>query len=148
MISKEHSETGELDATKPAFPERKKEKRGLECILTQDERNDHSHTLAQSIQELAQLEDRKKSLVKQLDAEIAEKKAIINKESGIVKEGKEYRDILCEWYLNQPTKGKKQLVRTDGAFKGHGIVATYDMSGEDTQALLKFEEAAKAGGES
>lgn len=144
MISKQDSEQpGELDATKPA-PERKKERRSVECILTQQERNEHSHTLAESIQQLAQLEDRKKSIVKQLDAEIAEKKAVINKESGIVKDGKEYRDILCEWHLDRPVKGKKQLIRTDAAFTGPGIVATYDMSGEDTQSLIAFEKGGQS----
>ncbi len=137
MISKESQEPGDTVATKP---EPKKERRTVECILTQEERNDHSHTLAQSIQELAQLEDRKKSLVKQLDAEIAEKKAVINKESSIVKDGKEYREVLCIWELDSPKKGKKQLFRTDSAFVGTGVVATYDMSGEDTQSLIAFEK--------
>jgi hypothetical protein len=135
-----HTDTTQPGDTVATMPERKKERRALECILTQEERNEHSHTLAQSIQELAQLEDRKKSLVKQLDAEIAEKKAVINKESSIVKDGKEYREILCEWYLDEPKKGKKTLVRTDVAFVGTGIVSTYDMSGEDTQSLITFEK--------
>jgi hypothetical protein len=139
MITKESQEPGLPEATKPA-PELKKERRTVECVLTQEERNDHSHTLAQSIQELAQLEDRKKSLVKQLDAEIAEKKAVINRESSIVKDGKEYREVLCLWHLDTPKKGKKSLIRTDSAFAGSSVVQVWDMSGEDTQAVITFEK--------
>ncbi len=63
---------------------------------------------------------------------------MINKESCIVKDGKEYRDILCEWHLDTPKKGKKQLIRTDFAFVDSGVVATYDMSGEDVQKTINF----------
>ncbi len=71
MKNENENQTGDI----ATIPERKKERRTVECILTQDERNEHSMILAKSIQELTQIEDKKKSIVKQLDAEIAEKKS-------------------------------------------------------------------------
>lgn len=138
MISQENSETGELDATKPAH-ERKKERRHVACILTQDERNEHAANLAKCLRDKARLEDQKKAAAKQFDAKIAEVEATINKESGIVADGEEFRDILCEWHLDTPKKGKKTLKRTDAAFSGTDIVEVWDMDGSDVQKTITFE---------
>lgn len=147
MILKEHSEPGELDATKPA-PERKKERRPLVCILTAEERAQHSLDLARALKAKSSLEDQLKSAQADFKAKIAEKDATINKESGIVANGEEFREVLCEWILDTPVRGKKTLRRTDVAFKGSDVVEVWDMSKEDTQSLITFETPAKKGGQS
>lgn len=145
MISKDTQETGLHQATKP---EPKKERRQLVCILTAEERAQHSLDLARALKAKSALEDQLKSAQAEFKAKIAEKDATINKESGIVANGEEFREVLCEWHLDRPTRGKKSLIRTDDAFKGPAVIEVWDMSKEDTQSLIKFEEAAKAGGES
>lgn len=139
MISKESQEPGDTVATKPA-PELKKERRHVACILTQDERNEHASNLAKSLRDKARLEDQKKAAAKQFDAKIAEVEATINKESNIVATGEEFRDILCEWHLDTPKKGKKTLKRTDAAFVGTDVVEVYDMDGADVQKTITFEQ--------
>jgi len=140
MISTQDSETGDEFATTPALPERKKERRHVACILTQDERNEHASNLAKSLRDKARLEDQKKAAAKQFDAKIAEVEATINKESNIVATGEEFRDILCEWHLDTPKKGKKTLKRTDAAFVGTDVVEVYDMDGADVQKTITFEK--------
>jgi hypothetical protein len=139
MISKDTQEPGDTVATKPAT-ELKKERRHVACILTQDERNEHASNLAKSLRDKARLEDQKKAAAKQFDAKIAEVEATINKESNIVATGEEFRDILCEWHLDTPKKGKKTLKRTDAAFVGTDVVEVYDMDGADVQKTITFEK--------
>jgi hypothetical protein len=137
MISKESQEPGDTVATKP---EPKKERRQLVCILTAEERAQHSLDLARALKAKSALEDQLKSAQAEFKAKIAEKDATINKESGIVANGEEFREVLCEWELDTPVSGKKTLRRTDAAFKGTGVVEVWDMSKDDTQSLIAFEK--------
>ena len=120
--------------SKPAGngPKSNTERRFLACILTPEERAEHSLALARANQEITQLEDSKKSAVKQFDAQIASQKAHINKESQIVSKGEEYREVLCVWVLNFPEPGRKALMRDDT----RAVVETMHMDASDNQLAI------------
>lgn len=89
------------------------EKRTLRYDFTATETHDHALELAKKNQELAQLEDQKKSVISSYKARIDEVQARINALSEKVTTGWETRDIECRVAYHQPQEGKKTIFRTD-----------------------------------
>lgn len=91
----------------------KTEKRSLRYDFTASEIHDHSISLAMKNKEVVSIEEEKKTVTSQYAARINEAKATINKLSGFVTDGFEYRDIECEIQYHKPTLGKKTIIRVD-----------------------------------
>ena len=84
----------------------------LECILTTEEHLDRAQKLAKANEDLQSAEDRKKDIMAGITAEIKKHEASIGVLTRIVAQGKEYRNVPCEWRINY-TRGVKHLVRLD-----------------------------------
>jgi hypothetical protein len=114
----------------------------LKCILTAAEQAAHALQMAKAHQELTDLEAQKKSAMKQFDSKIETQKALVHRESTLVSQGYEYRDVKGFWLLNTPVKGMKQFVREDpvAATPADYIPDTQPMTSEDTQAVITFEK--------
>lgn len=90
----------------------KKDTERLGCRLTDEERLEFSDMMADAQQALEAAEANKKSLVKQLNAEIEQAKARRDKLTNIVASRTEYREINIEIHFNYDT-GKVSKIRTD-----------------------------------
>jgi hypothetical protein len=89
------------------------EKRTLRYDFTAVEIHDLSLQLANKDKEVKSLMQEKKSVTSQFTAKINEAEASRGKLSNQVSDGFEYRDIDCEVVFNQPTPGKKTIIRKD-----------------------------------
>ncbi len=84
----------------------------LVCILSEKELIEKSKELAKHNEDLAGAEDRKKDLMADITAQIKKHEANIGVLARIVSQGKEYRNVPCEWRKNFTT-GRKTLIRLD-----------------------------------
>ena len=84
----------------------------LSCVLSEKELIEKGKELAAANEELAQAENRKKDLMADITAQIKKHEANIGALSRIVSQGKEYRNVACEWEINY-TKGTKVQTRLD-----------------------------------
>lgn len=89
------------------------EKRTLRYDFTAVEIHDLSMQLAGKTKEVAALVKKKKSVTSQCTAEINAAESACNVLSNQVADGYEHREIECEVILNQPTNGKKTIIRKD-----------------------------------
>lgn len=109
----------------------------LRYDFTPEEFTEHARTLARMNQELARSEERKKSITAELASDVKRHQDQVANQSRLVSNGYEYRYIECSVEFDKPTKGKKTIVRIDTG----EVVHIKNMTGEDTQAALNFEEA-------
>lgn len=109
------------------------EKRSLRYDFTAVEIHDLSLALAGKTKEVTQLTEEKKSVVSQWTAKVNEAKATCNSLSFKVSDGFEYRDIECEVILNQPSQGKKTVIRKDD----NRLVGVEEMSKADWDKLTE-----------
>jgi rRNA processing protein Krr1/Pno1 len=109
------------------------EKRSLRYDFTAVEIHDLSLALASKTKEVTQLTEEKKSVVSQWTAKVNEAKATCNSLSFKVSDGFEYRDIECEVILNQPSQGKKTVIRKDD----NRLVGVEEMSKSDWDKLTE-----------
>lgn len=89
------------------------EKRTLRYDFTAVEIHDLSVQLANETKKVGSLTEEKKSVTSQWTAKINEAKALCNTLSFKVADGYEHRDVDCEVIFNQPTNGKKTIIRKD-----------------------------------
>lgn len=90
---------------------KKTETNSLPVNLTQSELLEYSKALAKHTQDLRDKENRKKEVVKMIDAEITGHKAHIDALSPKIANGYEYRDVECGWEYDK--EGFKRLFRND-----------------------------------
>ena len=90
----------------------KKEVRELPCQLNNEELADLSNTLAAKTMELAELEDRKKSVASDFKAKIDQMAATNNVIARKVNSKTDLRQVECVWQFDWEN-GKKTLFRTD-----------------------------------
>lgn len=74
---------------------------------------ERAQDLAKEQQSLEDAELRKKDLGSKIASEINGCKTNINTLSKAIANGYEYRQIECEWKMNDPVRGDKTLYRTD-----------------------------------
>lgn len=91
---------------------KKMETNSLPVNLTQSELLEYSKALAKHTQDLRDKENRKKEVVKMIDAEISGHKAHIDALSLKIANGYEYRDVECTWEYNKE-HDRKILYRND-----------------------------------
>lgn len=89
------------------------EKRTLRYDFTAVEIHDLSLQLANKTKDVASLVKKKKSVTSQCTAEINAAESACAVLSNQVADGYEHRDIDCEVIFNQPTQGKKTIIRKD-----------------------------------
>lgn len=89
------------------------EKRTLRYDFTAVEIHDLSLQLANKNKEVKSLIQKKKSVTSQCTAEINAAEAACGVLSNQVSDGYEHREIDCEVIFNQPTQGKKTIIRKD-----------------------------------
>lgn len=85
----------------------------LKCRLTIAETLDMSRRLARNTQQLSATEENKKRIAKDMASDIATLQGEINRLSGLVDQGYEYREVKCEVRYNDPEPKMKRIVRTD-----------------------------------
>lgn len=127
------------------------EKRTLRYDFTAVETHELSVQLANETKKVVSLTEEKKSVVSQWTAKINESKAACNSLSFKVADGYEHREIECEVILNQPTNGKKTIIRKDSnALVGVEAMTQHDWNliNEDNNLFnqndpLALEEAAQ-----
>lgn len=104
----------------------------LRVEFTAEEMTEKSHAMATAIQNLAQIEDDRKTAAAEFSARIKEVKNKIEKLSNEITRKHRMEDVDCEWYLNCPTEGMKVLVRLDT----HETIDTRAMIPSDYQLTL------------
>lgn len=69
--------------------------------------------LGEAVQKLHDLEEEKKSTVKELSNGVIAQETLVDKLAQITTTGVEYRPVLCQWRYNFPSEGQKTLIRLD-----------------------------------
>jgi hypothetical protein len=103
------------------------EKRTLRYDFTAVEIHDLSLQLAGKTKDVASLVKKKKSVTSQCTAEINAAESACAVLSNQVADGYEHRDVECEVIFNQPTNGKKTVIRKDS----NTLVGVEDMTQHD-----------------
>lgn len=119
------------------------EKRTLRYDFTAVETHELSLQLANKDKEVKALMQEKKSVTSQFTAKINEAEASRGKLSNQVSDGFEYREIECEVNFNQPTQGKKTIIRKDSnALVGVEAMTTkdWDIINEENNLFNQMEE--------
>lgn len=104
----------------------------LPVKLTEAELLEHGADAAEIADKLRQLESEHKAVKEAQKAEVSGLNESLQQHLRLVRAKQEYRDVLCEWALDQPAKGRKSLIRTDTL----ETVRVADMTGEDFQREL------------
>lgn len=121
------------DAKKKAIePYIRKATESLLCKYTPDEIKEKTESLTSAIQDKKRFLGEKKFMQKQIDSKIEEADAAINRLSEEISTGKEMRAVNCEWHMNTPRPGRKQLHRLDN----YELVRESDMSPADRQQTI------------
>lgn len=113
----------------------------LKCDFSDAEIAEAAKELARANQRRSSIEQQKKEVDSQLKAEIEAQNTSINRLSGLIATGSEYRNVDCRIELDAPEKGRKRVVRLDT----NEEVRVVAMTDEDKQMSLeldaKFAEA-------
>lgn len=109
------------------------------CKFTQEELNEKADELAKKNVELESLENRKKSVVAQCGANIAECAARIMVLSNAITNKGEDRYVDCVWQLNVPTAGRKSMFKKDNG----EFVRETAMDESDYQTVLPLSTTKK-----
>lgn len=111
----------------------------LKCEFTDAEIADFARQLARANQSRGSIEQQKKEVDSQLKAEIECQNSIINRLSGLVATGSEYRAVECTVQLDTPENGRKRIVRIDTGEE----VKIVPMTDADRQIALDLQEKAE-----
>ncbi len=106
----------------------------LRYDFTEQEFLEHARTLGRMNQELAAAEERRKSVSADLAADVKRHQDEVSRQSRLVSNGYEYRDVECEVRYHSPEKAKKTIVRLDTG----EVVKTAFMSGIEMQEAFDF----------
>lgn len=110
----------------------------LRCMLTDEEKLAISQRLSKACSDKEELELRKKEVSASLKASIEEQSSMIARDSRILQNGYEYRNVECMVTFNMPESGRKSYYRRDtGAF-----VRSAEMTDADRQTAMDFDESA------
>lgn len=126
----------EIEEPKPKFPKKVEpcvEK--LKCLLTREEREEYSQTMAQSIEDMGRVELEKKQTVKAYDSDIAAIDRKIHDLAQKVKDGYEMRDVNCEIRYDYENKIKIYIRIDTGDEYRRAVMSLY----EHQMPLLKEE---------
>jgi hypothetical protein len=139
-----------MSTTPPKIAQVGTVKRRLMTKLTEKEREDRGILLAVQNLDIANLEEKMKSVAKDYKDQIGGLQASARFNASVVSKGEEMRDVECTVYYGQPDKKHKKIVRNDT----NEVVCIEEMSPSDMQPKLIVtesepdeEEAAKEGGE-
>ena len=95
------------------FKAGKRETRSLPVELTPEEFHVEALALTSLISDKDRYEDEKASYVKTYNELIKDKEKEISTKAKLVTSGRVDRKVECVWHLDDPSKGQKQLYRTD-----------------------------------
>lgn len=125
------------------------EKRTLRYDFTAVEVHELSMDLAGKTKEIVTLKKQKTSAVSQYTAKINEAEATCNSLSNKVADGFEHREVECEVIFNQPTNGKKTIIRKDSnTLVGVEAMTTSDWDKiNDEQTLFPLDESLQKDGD-
>lgn len=85
----------------------------LKHDFSEKEINDIAHDMTDCIVKKNEVEDEKRSAMRQLNGQIKYWDKQIQDRSILIQDGFEYRDIKCEVKYNDPVVGQKTIIRTD-----------------------------------
>ena len=108
----------------------------LRCNLTESELLMSGKELAETTHELAQLDADKKRVVSDFAAKITERQSRINRLSGVISTGYEFRDVECTVYYHSPRTGEKETFRNDT----NDLIAVEKMSPFECQDEMQLVE--------
>lgn len=112
--------------------------RQLRVNLNDKERIELGRQLAQSSQKLETIAEDKKAAMAQFKADQSAAEAKIASLSQQIANGYRLDQVRCEWLMDSPEPGKKQLVRMDTK----EVVETLDMIDADKQGDLPLADPA------
>lgn len=87
--------------------------RNLKYVFTNEELVKLGKDYANANRQLAELEDQKKTLMAQMNSQIAAQKEMVSMLTSTVGNGYKYEDVECEVTYHTPNKGMKIITRTD-----------------------------------
>ena len=82
----------------------------IKHILTADEKTELGARIAREVENMQRLEEEKKSIVSEYAGKILLAKQNINKDSGLLNNGYEFRATECEIKMNTPKNGTKKII--------------------------------------
>ena len=109
------------------------ETRKLKCNLTNEEVLAHANSLAETIDDIAKLDDELKTMKEQMKAKITEKNAVVRVKQLLIRNKYELRDVECEVTMNWTTL-KVTVKRLDSG----EVVEERDMNYEEKQMSFSF----------
>lgn len=114
-------------------PEVRQSTRHLKCELSDAELLESGKALADRSAELVALENEKTRIMSDFGARIKGREADISILTNRIQSRYEFRDVLCEEWLDDPKPGKKTVRRTDT----QEVVAIEDMTASEMQRELE-----------
>lgn len=106
----------------------------MKVYLTEEEKTEHSQSMAKAFQELNDLREQLKEAQADYKSKITAREAHLSREATLVSNGYEYRGIRCKWMMSTPSSNEKTLHRLDTG----AVVRVVAMSDEDSQSVLDF----------
>jgi len=108
----------------------------LKVKLADDERMKFAKDMSEAHNRIAVLEGNLNSMKKDMQAKIAIETATVDRLSGVVASGEEYRMVKCDRVFNYKT-GRVTETRTDG--QEPAVIAERDMTEDEKQAEFSFQ---------
>lgn len=118
----------------------------IKHILTAEEKTDLGARIAREVDNMQRLEEEKKSIVSEYNGKILLAKQNINKDSGLLNNGYEFRATECEIKMNTPKNGVKKIIPLNKIDKPFTLkMLPHEMQEEifDKNELKKKEAAAE-----
>jgi len=109
----------------------------LKVKLADEERMKFAKEMSEAHNRIAVLESNLNSMKKDMQAKIAIETATVNRLSGVVASGEEYRMVKCDRVFNYKT-GRVTETRTDG--QEPAVIGDRNMTEEEKQAEFAFQE--------
>lgn len=110
-------------------------KQTLICELTETERREYGIALATKLGDMEEIEAEKKKNADHFKDRIAGLQASCDELSRKVRDGKEWREVVCEVTLGAPDKAHKQVVRMDTC----EVVKTERMTEAELQMVMPLD---------
>lgn len=102
----------------------------LFCELSDEEKSESAHSLAEKVREYNELEDEAKGVASEYRDRLKAMDTVIRQTAKIVETGQEERPVIVQLDYHQPEQGKKTYIRQD-TFE---IVKVEDMNPYDHEA--------------
>ena len=116
-------------------PEIRKTTERLRCQLTDEEKIEAGRELAETTNELEEIQDDKSQVVSEFKARTTAAEAKIALLGNKLRSGYEIRDVKCDIRFDWPKEGQKQTIRLDT----NEVVYTHDMTEEEKQMQLPLD---------